>query len=395
MIVLQHGSYSKNSTFKKTYADHRQRKRSLSIKTPLAAIHDLKMGGRRPNIPSSYTQVLMEWFHDNPEHLIRGNLVDLAWTLVRLTPVKLATLDMQPKEDDKRLNSWTSFNAAVYNTPHEITKIGYCPLIPGSSTDYNTIYTVLKMVQEMVRNLGQEDCVITFDLAIFMKAKEIQWRYAETFSDVVIRLGGFHIILNYMSLLGKKYQDCGLEDLLIESGLYGPATASSILKGKSYNHCIRAYRLLNEAMFQLQWEEFLELNPNILDPFLFQNLEAAKESYLRENDSTLLLQNIEGCVKTLHQSFEKFREDSGEKSHLFKFFDQLRDMLQIIDHFTRAERIGNWKYHLETVVKMIPYFFAFDRPNYSRWLPIYVGDMKSLDKSNPRVSQGLKEESIQ
>ena len=33
-------------------------------------------------------------------------------------------------------------------------------------------------------------------------------------------MGGFHIALNFLSLLGKKYADSGLDDLLIESSVY-------------------------------------------------------------------------------------------------------------------------------------------------------------------------------
>ena len=33
-------------------------------------------------------------------------------------------------------------------------------------------------------------------------------------------MGGFYIALNFLSLLGKKYADSGLDDLLIESGVY-------------------------------------------------------------------------------------------------------------------------------------------------------------------------------
>ena len=66
------------------------------------------------------------------------------------------------------------------------------------------------MVQTMRAQLGQKDTVITFDLAIYIKAKEIQWRWQSEFSDTVIRMGGFHIVLNYLAVLGKKYDGSGL-----------------------------------------------------------------------------------------------------------------------------------------------------------------------------------------
>lgn len=36
---------------------------------------------------------------------------------------------------------------------------------------------------------------------------------------------------------------------------------------------------------------------------------------------------------------------------------------------------------------MTPYFFAMDRPNYSRWLPVYLSDMNMLSESHPDVHQ--------
>ena len=94
----------------------------------------------------------------------------------------------------------------------------------------------------MMALLGQNDSVITFDLAIYVKAKEIQWRQRQEFESVVIRMGGFHIAI-YLAIMGKKYQSSGIEDLLIESGMYGSSTTSILLKGKSYNRGVRAHKL--------------------------------------------------------------------------------------------------------------------------------------------------------
>lgn len=45
-------------------------------------------------------------------------------------------------------------------------------------------------------------------------------RYPDEFVHIVLRLGGFHIALNFLSVIGKKYQGSGLDDLYIESGAY-------------------------------------------------------------------------------------------------------------------------------------------------------------------------------
>ena len=43
-------------------------------------------------------------------------------------------------------------------------------------------------------------------------------------------MGGFHIVINYLSLLGKKIAGSGIEDLLIESGVLWHCASHSRIK---------------------------------------------------------------------------------------------------------------------------------------------------------------------
>ena len=67
----------------------------------------------------------------------------------------------------------------------------------------------------MMALLTQNYSVITFDISIYVKAKEIQWRLQQEFESMVIRMGGSHIVMDYDAVLGKKYQSSGTEDLSI------------------------------------------------------------------------------------------------------------------------------------------------------------------------------------
>lgn len=60
-------------------------------------------------------------------------------------------------------------------------------------------------------------------------------------------------------------------------------------------------------------------------------------------------------------------------------------MVEILLMFIKAERTGNWKAHLSAAVAMTPHFFAMDKQNYSRWLPVYLADMQSLESQHPTV----------
>ena len=129
---------------------------------------------------------------------------------------------------------------------------GCCPVIDGSPTEFSTVYTVMENVQSMMALLTQNYSVTTFDSSFDVKAKEIQWRLRQEFECMVIQMGGFHIVMNYLAVLGKKYQSSGIADLLIESGKYESTSTSILLKGKSYNRGVRAHNIVMEALFRLQ-----------------------------------------------------------------------------------------------------------------------------------------------
>ena len=71
--------------------------------------------------------------------------------------------------------------------------------------------------------------VITFDVAVYMKAKQIQWKASQEFQHAVIRMGGLHIALNFLSVIGKIFAESGHEDLLVESGVYAAGSTSALL----------------------------------------------------------------------------------------------------------------------------------------------------------------------
>ena len=188
---------------------------------------------RRPSVTAYVNKIDKQWYNGEDT-----NCTDVAWKLLRLNPSCTQVTEKQT------VPGWSGFNSILFPDLPGETTIGYCPMIDGDSTQFSTIYTVLKHAQMLTSSLGQEDTVITFDLLIY------------EFANVVIRMGGFHIALNFLSLLRKKYLNSGLDDLLIESGVYAAGTTAVLMKGKSYNRGVRAHKLLVEAFFRLMWAEF-------------------------------------------------------------------------------------------------------------------------------------------
>ena len=71
-----------------------------------------------------------------------------------------------------------------------------------------------------------------------------------------LRMGGFHATCVSLSVIGKRFANGGLKDLIVESGFLGEDQASQMLKGKYYNNDIRVQLYLVEAINRMKLESF-------------------------------------------------------------------------------------------------------------------------------------------
>ena len=173
-----------------------------------------------------------------------------------LCPRKVFELNLSREPNLQKVTGWSGFNAHMHLKNKDVSVTGYCPMFPANSVEYSIIYTVMTILQKQMERLSQQkfsnNSVITFDEKIYAKAKEIQWRRPDEFKKLIIRMGGFHIALNFLSVIGKRYSESGFEDILIEADLYGSNTVAKIIKGKSYNRGVRAQKLMLEAFLRLK-----------------------------------------------------------------------------------------------------------------------------------------------
>ena len=98
--------------------------------------------------------------------------------------------------------------------------------------------------------------VLVFDQAMYAKASEIQWKESEGFKDVVLRMGVFHTACTMLSIIGKCFQDAGLRDLCVESGVIAEGSVAGVLDGRRYNRGVRLHKLMYEALVRLAQQGF-------------------------------------------------------------------------------------------------------------------------------------------
>ena len=96
------------------------------------------------------------------------------------------------------------------------------------------------------------------DQVIYSKAQQIWWQNDSFKERLVIRLGDFHTAMAYLGTIGKRFQDSGLEDILIEADIVAPGFIKGIFIGHHYNRSIRANKMMYDALVRLRWKTFLE-----------------------------------------------------------------------------------------------------------------------------------------
>ena len=189
---------------------------------------------------------------------------NLVWLLTRLpsSPIPLAAdgqLDTAVTRE--QVPDWSGFNAALsLSKVPPVSRIGYLPVINQSPTELATVHQVLKNAVNVAKQQGQDDIVVVVDQSIYAKAQELLWMAAveepDKFGNVVVRMGGFHVRGVMLAIIGKRFGDAGLCDLLVESELVAQGSVDGVISGKHFNRAMRAHKALAEALETMRCQEF-------------------------------------------------------------------------------------------------------------------------------------------
>ena len=74
--------------------------------------------------------------------------------------------------------------------------------------------------------------IVIFDLAIYIEGFKITWHEGEEMNRVVRRVGVFHMCRTLLAVIGKRFGDAGLSNILIESVVIAAGSLPGIVEGK-------------------------------------------------------------------------------------------------------------------------------------------------------------------
>ena len=146
--------------------------------------------------------------------------------------------------------SWAS------NVP--VMQVGFLPMIPHPVTEHSTVYTAMNNFFKVLPQLDQRSMPVFCDEGVYRLVVEIHLKCPEKFKPLVPCLGGFHMAKCLQHCTGKYIKGTGLDDVLLETNIFGKKTIEQILNGTHYVRSLRGFIIIVEAIERLKWKAFFE-----------------------------------------------------------------------------------------------------------------------------------------
>ena len=291
--------------------------------------------------------------------------------------------------EDRHIPSWSGFNVHLSNTILFRSQIGYLPVIPASPTNMDTIQTIGDRCLEIMEKLKLSNVVVVFDQAVYCKFQEIRLGNPTWENKIIPRLGEFHTCMSFLSIIGKRFGSAGLIDILVAQG-----SVNGVVGGKMYNRAVRCHKVLSEAMFMQLLDCFFDSIETEELLSAFQRVVQSLQSYY-EDDEYSTIPKFYDITKTqsfvqVEEAFNGYIQHFCKTNQTFNLWISYLEMTGLLFNFIHATRTSDWNLHLDVLTEMLPYYSAYDRIHYTRWLPIYLIEMTNLSKTHPHCFENLR-----
>ena len=153
-------------------------------------------------------------------------------------------------------------------------------MVNGNPTQLSTVNAIFLKSLAIANELETECILLTFDLAFYAKAQQVCWNDATYMQRTVVRLGEFYICMSFLSVIGKRFVDSELAEIILEAGTVVQRSLLGVMKGRHYNRSVRVEEIKTKA-----------LRRKLLSTFMYPE-------WRRKNKSTAL-------SKSLYYAFPK------------------------------------------------------------------------------------------
>ena len=171
----------------------------------------------------------------------------------------------------------------------------------------------------------------------------------------MVMFGGLHIELAALKAIGNWLEDSGWTNAVAQSDLASTGTADSFIKASHISRTRHAHQVTASALYILMRWAYTQYT-----------------STLDENADP--------------SPFDAWKKQKEVDVPQFQYWSITLDFELAILIFVRLLREGNFQLYIESLTKLVPWFFALNHPNYARWLQVHICDMISLSSTHPTVA---------
>ncbi|GBP33878.1 hypothetical protein EVAR_20989_1 [Eumeta japonica] len=133
---------------------------------------------------------------------------------------------------------------------YSVSRILMLPIIDQDPSNPQTIYTALHFAANHAKQIRMNTCFVTFDYALWIKAKQILCNTQDKeLESVQLRLGGFHLLMSYLKAVGTIMDGSGIKVLFVT--VFATNSVDKMLNCTTYSRAIRAHILAATAIGEL------------------------------------------------------------------------------------------------------------------------------------------------
>ena len=112
--------------------------------------------------------------------------------------------------------TWAAYNSVIGKS-NPLTLVSTLPIINGSPTEWDNLYTAIRMANDLSKKLlPEQKTIISFDLQLYAKAVLLQAN-PEIRNNFVFRMGELHAVFCFLKVLGKMIDGSGLDQAFEEA----------------------------------------------------------------------------------------------------------------------------------------------------------------------------------
>ena len=262
----------------------------------------------------------------------------------------------------------------------------HLPPLNSPVTEFATIFKYLTYMQSLAKIVNMPYVNVFLDVGAAMNAYKLVWNYPDKFSNVLVLLGDFYFMKEIFDVVGTMTDGSGYNDIIFQANLCSSESLASVINGSHYIRCWRVHEPFAETLERLLMERFIDYKQLAIPETVIAFTEPIQ---VKDNDETVV--NDQG-VQEFHRQYLEFRERCrvGDFRRTTQFWVALYlDIIEVLHMIHNAVHINNFDLRMIAWKKMLPFFFAMNKTNYSRYGSYYLRMLESIDLQYPGCKELL------